>query len=165
MTNGDLGPEILRHRFPVGVARVFVFGFFGLLLLLPAYIGVQVAMTSGEDPSAASVGYTVAATFAAMILIGFIVALLVLRRRPTELRLFQRALVLRYGRREQLVGWDDVIGLDQVRSRAGPSHVVLFRDGKRLAFGLGKDAQTVARQIAECANLTWVEEPFRATRR
>jgi len=165
MTNDDFGPEILRHRFPVSAARVFVFVFFGFLLLLPAYIGVQVATASAEDPSARAVGYTVAATFAAMIFAGLVVALLVLRRRPTELRVFQRALVLQYGRRQQVIGWDDVIGLDQVASRAGPSHVILFRDGKRLAFGIGKDAQTIARRIAECATLKWVEEPFRATRR
>jgi hypothetical protein len=162
---GDAGAELARLDFPVGSARVFLYVFFGVLAALLAFWFFRVMSAPVFPGTSRGPFLVIFAVFAAIVGLGFLVALLLLRRRPTAMVVAENALVLHYGSRPVTVGWPAVSGLDQHLLRGLPTHVVFLAGGGQVAFGVGAKAQELARHIARQAGLTWIDEPFIARRK
>ena len=109
-------------------------------------------------------GLVIFGTFLGLIAAAFLLTVVILGRRPTAMEARDSGLALFYGKRETTVPWTEVLGLTQVIIRGMATHVVRFRDGRSIPFGLGEKPQTFARQIASRAGLTWINEPFIAER-
>lgn len=148
----EAGPLVLRGELPAGAGTRFVHVFFLLLAAPLVYLFVR-----GSRSVALGV-------LAAVVVAGYVVALLALSRRPTAVEVREKGLVVFQGTRVETIDWSSVRGLELVVFGMAPTHVVLFRGRRKLPLGTGDRAQDLARAIARTGGLRWLHEPFSAHR-
>lgn len=156
--------DTARLDFPVRSGKIFAALFFGILGVPALWMFLRILLTADFEASRGP-GLVIFGIFLAMIAGGFLLTMVILGGRPTAMEARESGLVLFYGRREAAVAWTEVVGLTQVIIRGMATHVVRFRDGRSVPFGLGEKPQSFARWIARHAGLIWITEPFIAERR
>jgi len=157
--------ETPRLEFPIRRAKLFLQIFFAILAMPVLYWLFRCWFLYNNSDGDRDIALILYGIFLAMIAAGYWLGMFLLGRRPTAMEARESGLVLFCGRREAAVPWTEVAGLTQVIIRGMATHVVRFRDGRSVPFGLGEKPQGFARQIAQRAGLTWITDPFIAERR